>query len=369
MSTDFKKTCKYLIPQSKKCLKEAIRLNNIAISVLPPHMIVLYNKVADVYPKNNFEISQVDVSPEFGDNYFCCQHIQKWINNHSANNTFYTWESKYQDQFKLVAISDKRNIDANLFIKAKRLSVISQILNISKIIDISIWLAPHTKLFPKNTYQPITKSHINSGSTNGVTISIWRQEESDKVLVHEAIHVAKAHGHGVDQNERMMARFRVSANSMLRPAEAFTEWLAISFHLCLCCQEKNIAVNALSQMYVNEYLFGLVQTAKLLTHFGFTNWEEFIKRTESNAEINQETDAISYICIKTAMLNTSDYWFKKKQKKQENWMYCCNTDDLFEWIDYAINDETHIQNVNNAIRNVKKTPGANLRMSALEFSH
>ena len=74
-------------------------------------------------------------------------------------------------------------------------------MEISRSIDITIWMTPFKKRFP-NPGQVIEFGNINSGSTDGVTIDIWRQEESDKVLVHEAIHLARAHGRGINQKTR-----------------------------------------------------------------------------------------------------------------------------------------------------------------------
>ena len=217
-------------------------------------------------------------NPPFIDTSFCDPDIKKWIVTGIENKTIETLQLKTTSPrpgFILnccISNKDKVFINKSLNRKADRLHVLSEMLYPNQMIKIDLWFALHRKVFPLKSKEKLTSTHLNSGATYGKHIWLWREEESDKVLVHEVIHQARMHSEKYDQVSKMHQRFRVTKDSMLRPFEAFTEWLAICFHIGFVMCELNLAKTNMTQLYQNEYLFGVMQTAKILNNFGFKSW-------------------------------------------------------------------------------------------------
>jgi hypothetical protein len=87
--------------------------------------------------------------------------------------------------------------------------------------------------------------------------------------------------------------------------ETITETLAEFLNCVLFC---HIAKENTLNCYKKELLFGLLQTAKILNHFGFDSVDDFLTTDKNNKKIIQKTAAFEYHILKTAlMLRINDF--------------------------------------------------------------
>ena len=361
---------------SQRCTISLLKLREEFILPEMPVMIrTIYTEIVSKYPRENPVIRDIPGTelPSFSMSYFCSDAISKWIQKNTFTGHRYTNTSTSRPGSVvlscMIPIGDHASHRVDVLHKAKRVAVIADILELESV-HINMWLSPYCKFFPKQPNDQLTFDHLNSGATNTRTIDIWRSEESSKVLVHELIHCANSHFMEIDKHQ-FTNRFKVTDCSMVRPYEAFVEWQAIIFHICFICKELGVDPQYLQYLFHNEYMFGVIQTAKMLKHFKFESWEECISsKVPSLHAIDQETDAISYIIIKTALLNDSSYWFSYCDTQKIAWTMCCNSTKFYEWIDDAINNKNHAKNINVALGQVHSVNEIDsLRMSAIEVAH
>lgn len=185
------------------------------------------------------------------------------------------------------------------------------------------------KIISLNTFKKIlTPLHLNSGVSMEVSskmttpskmtfkddiynIKIWRNEEFNKVLLHELIHSYKL-DYGLSSKQEdynQLSTFKqlfccINSN-LLRINESVTDALAIVFN-CICIiQLNNLDLSYLSLMLQYEFLFVLIQVAKLFFFFGFTSWSSFLstttekKNNTNNVFWNEDTSGFSYIFLKS----------------------------------------------------------------------
>lgn len=210
------------------------------------------------------------------------------------------------------------------------LSGITKLFNVT--VDFSVWPTKKRKKFINSKIGP---QDVNSGSTNGETISIWRAEECTKVMVHEVIHCSDLHfNHQSDDLVGNYIRKQYGIQGKVSSVEAFTEWLAILLHSSAVSQKLTNGTNNLtSSLLYNEYLFSLVQCSKLLRHYGCNSLDDLVSKKQV---WDQKTDAFSYFIVKTALLSESNYWFETAKNKNFPWYECKDKKIFLGWVQHAL---------------------------------
>lgn len=209
------------------------------------------------------------------------------------------------------------------------------------------------KYFPSKG-QPLTENNINSADstfygTSDINIRIYRKEELVKVLIHETIHFTGAEK-TIDWNNKhkMNNIFNVDCpKNKLLLTEAIVEALATYIN---CLIYADIYNENLQKLLNNEIKFGLLQTAKILDHFGFTSVSDFLKN--NNRKIIQKTSAFEYHILKTILLINFNKFIDLVKKKELLDKLIMNE---FNSIEYQKKVNKYISEIDTLPENIKKT--------------
>jgi hypothetical protein len=173
-------------------------------------------------------------------------------------------------------------------------------------INVDIYLTPFKKKCDFNKgIDVIGPREINSGaSITNTKLFIFRQEELNKVLVHELIHYLE-----LDLNEvpflDCSTYFNISSTNEIRLNEAYTEIMALLINTIIYSGNYN----DVKQILNAELKYSMYQSAKILTLFNFENASEFFKQCDCE-KFRQNTDIFSYFIVKTAILLNLDDFLK-----------------------------------------------------------
>lgn len=248
------------------------------------------------------------------DNSYICSKIKKTI----INKYIYQYNVNYEFVSLSLFYNNDKSIKKVKKYMIKLLKKILTVVSFTKINNINIYLCPtkYKKQLPKYP-EIIGISHVNSGVAfmNTNQIYIWRDEELEKVLIHELIHVAK-YDYNIYSNNIFSSIFCIS-DKRLAIHESYTEILTLFFNIALF---DNVDYIIFIQMLRLEIIHSLVQTAKILKYYKYKSFRQLLKSSSNNCEIlfNQKTHIISYYIIKSALiyhlnwllnLNSSDIIF------------------------------------------------------------
>ena len=163
--------------------------------------------------------------------------------------------------------------------------------------DIYLLLFSHEKKLIKH----LDANAINSGYTyhNNGTIVIYRREELFKVLIHELIHsynIDGCHDNLYYTNKRYKyTQWHLNSSLPLRPFESFTEFTAIMLVIDIFYKDNY------SQVYNIELLWSALQLKKILRHFGWISYRDYIINNNKYIFI-QDTCALEYYLFKFVLL-------------------------------------------------------------------
>ena len=154
---------------------------------------------------------------------------------------------------------------------------------------------------------PITPLSVNSGLTSlGARpyIIIWREEEFEKVLIHELIHY-----YDLEKGCEFTSPFvNISNNYPHYPKELFTElqtwYLYIVYRLSqrfACCASSS----TLSSFLDRERFHSWLNLCRLLQHYQITDWEQLITK-DPDHRINMGSSALYYYLFKAMLLASND---------------------------------------------------------------
>jgi len=176
---------------------------------------------------------------------------------------------------------------------------------------------------------------INSGSTDGNKITIWRREEFLKLILHESIHYYQLDNSFkfiLDERnlkQKIDCHFQTNNDSGYRIYETFTETLALLFNTMFLSNDFEYFLELLE----NEKKFSIFQTSKILKNLGITTFNDFIINTndknkclelriiKKNNQLNQKTSVLEYFILKTASIINLDKYIEYQINKGGNEFY------------------------------------------------
>lgn len=212
------------------------------------------------------------------------------INNLQTLDTNYkiTWNYKTTHNIYLKCTKEKYN---SFF---KRINILLNVINYlydkktyeeNKPINMYLVLTPLEKNLEIDSI--IGPKNINSGYTdfNENEIFIWREEEFEKVILHELIHYIDMDNRHIKFNDNVLIH---NVNNFKSYFEAFTDFWGIIYHLIYVSLVTERSINSLLQI---EFKFMENQANLMNNFFELNNWEH-------KKEINQNTPAFSYFIIK-----------------------------------------------------------------------
>ena len=203
------------------------------------------------------------------------------------------------------------------------IELIKDKFDINKDLIINIYLTDFKKelndcLF-KNKNVILKAKNVNSGFTDGRSITIYRNEENLKVLIHELIHF-----YNIDIiNRRIICneckkKFNVDKKTKIILNEGFVETWANILNLLYIIFENyfnnnynllyKIIINKVSlfnkfiQILTKEINKSLKTTAIILLNYKFNSFDEFLINKNKINKLKQETSVFSYYIAKTLFL-------------------------------------------------------------------
>jgi len=232
---------------------------------------------------------------------------------------------------------------------------------------INIWNTPHKKHLPHrcNKLEPV---NVNSGSTlPGEFINLWRNEEFNKVLIHELIHTFFLDFRDSCNIENYVrTTFSISSDSPVYIWESYTEFLAIIIHAIYISKNVKNVINLLS---VEKY-FGYLQCAKILHQFGCDSSSDLLNK---KCTLSYVTDILSYFNIKTSMLHMLDESIKYMIKYNTN-IVNFNENHCKEYLDLikiSMNNSSFINIIDTFIKKIPHITDSimksTMRMTAIEI--
>lgn len=190
--------------------------------------------------------------------------------------------------------------------------VLISLLSSLDTINIDLYFTKQEKKIGKNV-NLLGPNEINSGMTswgNINKIAIFREEEMNKLIIHELIHYCNLDFHSLDFS--YIDNYNINPSTKIILNESYTELMANIIN-CICCsyeyQEREN--KELFKLYLNyETKYSIYQCAKILILFGFKNYQDFTKNYDGKNKFRQTTSVFSYFFVKCALLNNMNNFGK-----------------------------------------------------------
>tara|TARA_B100001094_G_scaffold272814_1_gene278859 strand:- start:1311 stop:2504 length:1194 start_codon:yes stop_codon:yes gene_type:complete len=206
--------------------------------------------------------------------------------------------------------------------------------------------------------------NVNSGFTDGISITIFRGEEILKVLIHELIHF-----YDIDITNRSETckecklEFNIKDNTKLLLNEGFVETWANILNILFIMYEENketFSINLFKNKIKLEKKFCLYQTSKILLNYNFKSYNDFLNNEKKlkNSGLKQSTSVFSYYIAKSIYLFNIEKFLNIYLNKElnENTIFKLDYEqkDLVNLLlENSKNDEL-IETININIKNLKK---------------
>ncbi len=208
----------------------------------------------------------------------------------------------------------------------------------SNTVTINIYLSDLYKILPEKGV-PLDEENVNTAITTSCVkngqIFIYREEEWFKVLMHETFHV-----YGMDFTNRthILEDFQnimdkkvsdiISVKTELRFFETYceisAEWLNILFYTYFNLHGQS-SQNIINQFYKNlgyEKIFSIIQSEKLLNHYGIEYINIFNREPTNiksiNTQYKEKTYVLSYNIFKSVYMFNLEKLFEWYETKNEN---------------------------------------------------
>lgn len=180
--------------------------------------------------------------------------------------------------------------------------------NCSKNIEIKLFLTPFKKVFPSNKTDVLGPNEVNTGfSTIGCNttgnITIYRDEEWVKVLIHELFHNLDLDFSGmniVEFKKKLYEIFKIKSTYEI--SETYTEMWARIINVVISCTIKTNTYNEFSKLFEKaieeERVFSLMQASIILD------------RITSIKEYKEESNIFCYYILTAALFNNYLHFFE-----------------------------------------------------------
>lgn len=250
------------------------------------------------------------------------------------------------------------NIDYNklciCFVKALYIINLYNLKNLD--IEIKLFLSKKEKKIGKHKF--LGRDEVNSGLTsfgNIKKIIIYREEEIEKVLLHELVHYLNIDNYIMDKNINNLinCNFNIHENSGINFFEAYTESIAFTTNLISNSILSTIDYKILLDL---ELKFSILQYSKILKFYrakkSFFSKSSCVTKTSDWIE---KSSILSYYILKLGSIFNLDFFINK-------YMFSKNF-DIIEYYNYIINNLEKIKTVDDITLNKTRS----LRMTLYDF--
>ena len=238
----------------------------------------------------------------------------------------------------------------------------------SKKVNVYLYLTDLKKVLPKKSMRELDAENANTAFTTScqleTEIILFRREEWFKVFIHESFHNLGLDFIGQPVNNILSQIFPI--NFEFKLYETYTELWAELMNIIFInvATGKPFNKSQLEKHVQIERKFSLMQSAKILNHFGITYSD--ILNGNAKEKYKEDTSIFCYFILKTILLyNCNDFieWLYNHQKPMPN-----KVDKFIQ--DLIIPRYNEIQIVMDKfqqyIKPNKTFIGSTLRMTALE---
>jgi hypothetical protein len=136
----------------------------------------------------------------------------------------------------------------------------------------------------------------------GVFVNIWREEEIEKVLIHELLHFFKCDFHEFHKGYTELRTF-IGTIFDIEGDDKVNESLNEIMANCINMQYQSIKLNmSVELIYTYEIYFSLFQIAKIITFYNGKSYDSIFKSNPNHIIFKQTTSVLSYFIIKGLLL-------------------------------------------------------------------
>lgn len=274
--------------------------------------LVLHKKLKTLWSHicNNLKTKiieeKMDAKPSVSSNQFLDASICDYIKKTKFKNTkfvasVYFNRKKYSILFSMFSC---KTYDIQLL--AKMSMILPLLFENNTNLNILLIMCPHKKQLPTKKIECLTSKHVNSGLSWGNKIIIYREEEHEKLLLHEIIHALSLDSKSVS-GDFLKKELNIPSTIILNPNEGFTEfWANMIYTMIWCINNKK----HLKTHLFHDQTFSCLQVAKILNHFNYSSAEELLLKKDipTNLNFNQDTSVFSYYILKACLLHNFDEW-------------------------------------------------------------
>jgi len=250
---------------------------------------------------NNLEIKTPDIYGEFAS-----LDIQQYIENFISVSNNYT--IKYNDLELELSINTNNcnKVSKNYNLIISRALILGAIHKKNHSLNINIWFTKMKKRLPKDD-KLLGPCEINSGSSYINNISLWREEEYQKLILHETIHNYNIDFRLPPSNKSVIFElFNINPNIEIRFFESYTEIIACIVNCILCSYEMGKDYDYCLNLLNIELNFSIFQLSKILVFYGFENIRDFYQKYDGKDRFKQTTSVFSYFFVKLVFLYNLD---------------------------------------------------------------
>lgn len=300
--------------------------NNNTMYIYRNYIHNLNNYDYNQHYNNDFiEIKDIYVNP------FISYEINEWIHlnikyKYICSNNIYNIKIFTKNKINSKIINNIHNV----------IIFFNLVTNKKKFIHLTIYLTP----FKKELKEKLNSNAVNTGSTNYSKITIWREEELIKVLIHELIHY-----NNIDMNDdkyisnKIKKIVNVDINSSIKINEAYTELFAIFLHSVFFTLKikKKFDLITLKKILLIETCWSIYQTAKILNHFKcFAKFNDILDKN-INCKLIQTTSVFSYFIVKTTLLfDINNFFSLLMDMKQQSFEFIDSIENYNKFYNFII---------------------------------
>jgi|TARA_B110000208_G_scaffold35477_1_gene46910 hypothetical protein len=246
--------------------------------------------------KSKYILEEMELSETTGldDNPYIPDKFKKTL---SQFKTHHSYRVKFDDcTIQIIIHCSHENIDELLKHVIYILGfMINMDRNKRQSFTLHLYLSDYKKVIYGDDFTP---ENINSGSTSGRDILVWRKEDILKVIIHEIIHMMGFDE--VDDTPELLQHYNDRydmKNENINIYEAYTEIWALLIHSYYLAISTNSSTKNNS---CKELFFDYVLIEK---HWSNELAGKLLGRISASANVNKRTNTLSYYLIKTEILN------------------------------------------------------------------
>lgn len=301
---------KYLGGDSRKALHQLLRNSKSAgkRSTLPSSLAKTFQKIkaqAQQWNPDDLVVTPQQEVEDIPDTKYCSPDVRK-----EMEDCTHAYEVVFGQETRVVVHTYDRNAQDKIAQdKSWRWMWIAQQLfdTTGHQLEMFVWLTNCRKRWPTHKHEVVGSQHVNSGAAmHGkhhklATIWIWREDEHQKLKLHELLHTFDIHFYPTPPSVEkwFCKKYQTLDQLPLTLFESWNEFVSMVLHCLFLALETDKGGDAVMYMLELEARHRTMQAASLLKHQGFTSWSQVC---DGSLAWKQESHVFEYYVVVAAML-------------------------------------------------------------------